>query len=49
MPGSFHYIGEAFDFLHQEVPIEEVRTAAGPGFQVLPNKKKGIYHVERDG
>jgi hypothetical protein len=36
MPGSFHHIGDAFDFLYEkDLPEGEIRRAAGPGFDLV--------------
>jgi len=48
-PGSFHYIGEAFDFKRQGVSKQEILDTVGSGFQVIEYKGRDIFHVERDG
>ena len=46
-PGSFHYIGEAFDFRQGGIPIETVRGILGDDWDVLPSKG-GTFHAEYD-
>ena len=47
MPGSFHDIGDAFDFLHDpNVSEKEMIEAAGPGFDLVFHKSH--THCEWD-
>jgi len=47
MPGSFHFVGGAFDFLYADlVSKDEIRKAAGPGFDIVFHK--GHIHIEHD-
>ena len=45
--GSFHYIGYALDFRQLEVPIEAIKEALGPGWDVLKSNN-GAVHAEWD-
>ena len=49
--GSLHYTEDAFDFRQGTFTIDQYRTAAGPGFDVLPFVAPGgqrCIHVEYD-
>ena len=45
--GSLHPDGWAFDFRKNGVPLEEIKEAAGPGFDVLLSND-GAVHCEFD-
>lgn len=44
--GSFHYIGQAFDFRKQEVNINKIRGLLGPDWDVI--NEKTHFHAEYD-
>ena len=46
-PGSFHYIGQAFDFRRGGITLEAVRGALGDKWDVL-NSSHGTFHAEFD-
>lgn len=47
MPGSFHYIGMAFDFRKAEgITIEMIRKALGKNYDVVEHSTH--FHVEYD-
>ena len=47
MPGSFHPIGDAFDFLYGTgISEASIRQAAGPGFDCVFHS--GHIHIEYD-
>ena len=48
MPGSFHYIGRAFDVKSRGVPKSAIEAALGTGWQVIEYPKLGIFHCELD-
>jgi hypothetical protein len=47
--GSFHYLdpADAFDFRRLNVPMDELRAAAGPDFDVVVSAN-GAIHCEYD-
>lgn len=49
-PGSFHYIGYAFDFKRQGVSLSEIRNIVGSDFDILEysNGKGDFFHIEYD-
>ena len=46
-PGSLHYLGMAFDFQAQEMPLSEIRRVLGKDWDVVPSNN-GAIHAEYD-
>ena len=48
LPGSFHYIGRAFDIRARGVSKEEILKALGVGWDVIYYTRYRIFHCELD-